>query len=205
MEIATGRNGPVRDPEGGAIVRLSPAGSAKRGVRPVLRHLRSNVIAYLALFVAIGGTSYAAVSLPAGSVGTRQLRRGAVTLRKVSKQAQQALKGNRGPTGPKGPTGATGATGAAGATHVVTRVHTFNTGMIASGAVYINSVFSCNAGEHATGGGGATDQPGFFTMASSVPENDAGGHTFSWRTTWINKSAGSATANVNTYVVCASP
>jgi hypothetical protein len=40
----------------------------------VLIHARANVVAYLALFVALGGTSYAAVSLPAGSVGNRQIR-----------------------------------------------------------------------------------------------------------------------------------
>ena len=45
----------------------------------LLNHLRANVIAYLALFVALGGTSYAAISLPAGSVGTRQLRNGSIT------------------------------------------------------------------------------------------------------------------------------
>lgn len=45
----------------------------------ILRHVRANVVAYLALFVAIGGTSYAAVSLPANSVGTRQLRNHSVT------------------------------------------------------------------------------------------------------------------------------
>ena len=39
-----------------------------------LSHLRKNVVAYVALFVALGGTSYAAVSLPAGSVGNRQLK-----------------------------------------------------------------------------------------------------------------------------------
>jgi hypothetical protein len=40
----------------------------------VTRHLRANAIAYLALFVALGGTSYAAMSLPAGSVGARQIK-----------------------------------------------------------------------------------------------------------------------------------
>ena len=45
--------------------------------------VRKNAIAYLALFVALGGTSYAAINLPAGSVGTRQLRAGAVTAVKV--------------------------------------------------------------------------------------------------------------------------
>jgi hypothetical protein len=52
-------------------------------VTRLLTSARRNAIAYLALFVALGGTSYAALSLPAGSVGTRQLRNGAVTPRKL--------------------------------------------------------------------------------------------------------------------------
>lgn len=48
-----------------------------------LAHLRSNAIAYAALFVALGGTSYAALNLPANSVGTRQLKAGAVTPAKL--------------------------------------------------------------------------------------------------------------------------
>ena len=51
----------------------------KRGIS----HFRSNAIAYLALFVALGGTSYAAISIPRNSVGTRQLRNGAVTVKKL--------------------------------------------------------------------------------------------------------------------------
>jgi hypothetical protein len=38
----------------------------------------ANVIAMLALFVALGGASYAAVALPANSVGSQQIRRGGV-------------------------------------------------------------------------------------------------------------------------------
>jgi hypothetical protein len=38
------------------------------------KHLRGNLVAYLALFVALGGTSYAAINLPAGSVGARQIK-----------------------------------------------------------------------------------------------------------------------------------
>jgi hypothetical protein len=44
----------------------------------ILNHVRSNVIAYLALFVALGGSSYAAMSLPAGSVGPRELKNGSI-------------------------------------------------------------------------------------------------------------------------------
>ena len=48
------------------------------------RHLSyANVVATLALFVAVGGGAYAAVELPAGSVGTPQLRRAAVTPSKL--------------------------------------------------------------------------------------------------------------------------
>ncbi len=47
--------------------------------RLVGRLTYANVTATLALFVALGGASYAAIELPAHSVGPRQLRRGAVT------------------------------------------------------------------------------------------------------------------------------
>jgi hypothetical protein len=43
----------------------------------------SNGVALLALFVATGGSAYAATALPSGSVGTEQLQRGAVTTGKL--------------------------------------------------------------------------------------------------------------------------
>jgi hypothetical protein len=51
----------------------------------IIAHLRANIVAYVALFVALGGTSYAAVSIPRGSVGTTQLRNHAVTPVKLAK------------------------------------------------------------------------------------------------------------------------
>jgi hypothetical protein len=44
-------------------------------MRPFLDHVRRNLIAYLALFVALGGTGYAAASLPNGSVTAAKLDR----------------------------------------------------------------------------------------------------------------------------------
>jgi hypothetical protein len=49
------------------------------GVRPS----PALAVACCALAVALGGTSYAAVSLPANTVGTAQLKNGAVTAKKV--------------------------------------------------------------------------------------------------------------------------
>jgi hypothetical protein len=46
------------------------------------------VIALIALFVALGGTSYAAINaLPKNSVGTKQLKNGAVTAKKINSSA----------------------------------------------------------------------------------------------------------------------
>jgi hypothetical protein len=53
-------------------------------VLKTITFIRQNAIALCALFVALGGTSYAAFSLPANSVGTRQLRNGGVTSRKLA-------------------------------------------------------------------------------------------------------------------------
>jgi hypothetical protein len=84
----------------------------------VIEHLRRNLVAYLALFVAIGGTSYAATRLPRGSVGTAQIRRGAVTSAKVKDRSLLArdFKAGQLHAGPAGPAGVAGAHGVPGLT-----------------------------------------------------------------------------------------
>src|SRR5579862_6895337 len=73
-------------------------------------HLRRNAVAYLALFVALGGTSYAAVSIPRNSVGTNQLKNKAVTGPKVKRHSLTAadFQAHSLPAGPKGATGPAG-------------------------------------------------------------------------------------------------
>jgi hypothetical protein len=78
----------------------------------------ANVTATLALFVALGGSSYAALNLPRNSVGSKQIRTAAVRSREVkdrslgvkdlSTSARKSLRGVVGPTGPAGPAGAAG-------------------------------------------------------------------------------------------------
>jgi hypothetical protein len=82
------------------------------------------VISTVALVIALGGTGYAAFQIPAGSVGNKQLRDGAVTARKVRrhtlllsdfKPGQFTTSGAvRGPSGPRGPAGPQGLQGPAG-------------------------------------------------------------------------------------------
>ena len=87
----------------------------------------SNVTSLLALFVALGGTGYAAITLPRNSVGAKQIRSGAVgtselrggavrssdvrdrslQLRDISRNARESLRGRTGATGPAGPAGPT--------------------------------------------------------------------------------------------------
>jgi len=76
----------------------------------------ATVIALIALAVALGGTSYAATSLPRNSVGTLQLKSNAVTSTKVKNGSLLKRDFKRGqlPAGAIGPTGPAGAPGPAG-------------------------------------------------------------------------------------------
>jgi hypothetical protein len=86
----------------------------------------ANVVSSLALFIALGGTSYA-LTLPRNSVGSQQIRARAVGpteirksavrssevrdrslgVRDLSLAARDSLRGTPGPAGPAGPSGVT--------------------------------------------------------------------------------------------------
>src|SRR5438128_2406124 len=78
------------------------------------RHLSyANVAATLALFIALGGGAYAALSLPRNSVTTVQVKNGSLLAKDFGKG--QLKPGPRGPAGPAGAAGGKGAAGGAGA------------------------------------------------------------------------------------------
>jgi len=80
------------------------------------RHLTyANIVASLALFLALGGAAFAATQLPRNSVGTGQLKPEAVTAGKIAKKTRNQLQGARGAAGQQGPQGKAGAKGAVGA------------------------------------------------------------------------------------------
>jgi hypothetical protein len=97
-------------------------GRAIAGRRPSA----SLVISLVALFVALGGTSYAALTITGknvknGSLTTKDIKNNSLTsadvhdrsLRLRDFRSGDLPKGQRGPTGPAGPAGAAGAAGSA--------------------------------------------------------------------------------------------
>jgi hypothetical protein len=74
------------------------------------RFLRHNTIALLALFLVLGGTSFAAATLINGS----QIKKHSIAKNRLTNKAIKQLKGNRGPQGAQGAQGAQGPTGAQG-------------------------------------------------------------------------------------------
>jgi hypothetical protein len=92
---------------------------------PRVRLSYANVVASLALFVALSGSSYAAIQLSNGSVKAKHIAKNAVTTKKVMDasllaqdfaphQLQQGPKGDKGSKGDTGPQGIPGDTGPQG-------------------------------------------------------------------------------------------
>jgi hypothetical protein len=126
----------------------------------------SGVVASLALFVALGGSSYAALSVSGkhirnGTVTGSDLKDGTIKGRDVDNGSLQAKDfkagelpaGPQGPVGPAGPQGATGPQGPAGGTNVVTRRDNVTIAKADPSTTIRRGSVSCAAGEIATGGG----------------------------------------------------
>ncbi|MDX6626971.1 MAG: hypothetical protein QOE56_1960, partial [Solirubrobacterales bacterium] len=85
-----------------------------------MRNLRSKLtyanvmVSILAFCVLGGGTAFAAMQVAGNSVGTKQLKKGAVTPGKLSSAAKDTMTGATGPEGLKGDTGAKGSPGVQG-------------------------------------------------------------------------------------------
>jgi hypothetical protein len=157
-------------------------------------HLTSaHLIAIIALFVALGGTSYAALKLPKRSVGAKHLKKNAVrsaqvknrSLRKKDFKKGQLPRGKRGATGPQGiqglqgiqgiqglqgkqgEQGEQGETGSFGSVNVQVEQATSD---IADGSLTTVDAF-CLGGQTAIGGGvrGDADEPDETEIVASRP------------------------------------
>lgn len=180
-----------------------------------------NVVGTLALFIALGGTSYAALVITGRNVKNSSLTGADIKNRSLStadikdfsllkrdfQPGQLPTGGSQGPKGDTGTSGAPGATGspgtpgtagAAGATNVTTRL---NTALIPIGSTDVT--VQCQAGEKAVGGGGAAADDPELTVEESYPEPQTNGTTpTGWTVRYrVSGIPHSATA----VVVCARP
>jgi hypothetical protein len=152
-------------------------------MRRVFRSGRyANVASTLALVIAVGGTSYAAVALPKNSVGNKQLKADAITSGKVKDRtllstdfkAGQLPAGPRGPAGAPGPKGDAGAPGASGdqgdpgASGVSGWQRVYATDVV-NGNSSIDGTISCPPGKRVLGGGAYATG---LTLVSSFPAAD---------------------------------
>jgi hypothetical protein len=183
----------------------------------------ANVISTLCLVLVLGGgTAYAATRLAKNSVGTKQLKNGAVTGAKVKPgsllaknfKAGQIPAGSRGAEGPAGPRGDSGPPGPAGTTQVIVRhgpERELLTGERAS------SYANCDLGEAVTGGGYKVEgaPSAAYAVEQDRPSNrikqgftiypvpDEGTEPSGWIVTIENLTG--STMTFNGYVMCAAP
>jgi len=156
------------------------------------------VVAFIALFVAIGGSSYAVTRLPAKSVGAKQIRTGAVRTVHIARNAVTGAKIKNGSitaadinvsslAGVPSAASATNATHAASAAGLDRVVQVRQAGSVgaATGDPTAPTVAvggasaTCPPGLLATGGGVGVDDNANTSVVDSFPE--PGGHAWTAR------------------------
>jgi hypothetical protein len=182
----------------------------------LLRHLRGNLVAYVALVFALSSTSYAATTtlLPANSVGTKQVINHSL-LNKDFKSGQLP-RGARGPAGPRGFTGLQGPLGPAGAAGAkgdqgiqgpagpvnLTYVESAST-PVGAGA-QVTQVAVCPAGTVVTGGGVLVDSTDTAVNVNSSDWDTSTGATPDEWSASVNNASASAT-NFLVDAICTHP
>jgi len=162
-------------------------------------------IAVFALFVALGGTSYATVHalVPPNSVGTAQIKNDSITRAKLAHQSITSMlikpgslmasdfaagqlpagpQGATGPAGPAGPAGPKGDNGNKGDTGAVAQIKVRAADVVVpAGGVGLVTA-SCRSEERATGAGtswtlGSGESGAGLTTVSLTPSHDSAGVT----------------------------
>ena len=181
--------------------------NSKESIAKRLMRRQGTVVAYVALFAALGGSAYAAVTVTGkdvqnGTLTGKDVKNRSLGSKELSKKAIGSLSGQRGPAGPQGPKGDSGPKGDAGAKG--------DPGV--SGYVEVNeySAFNSNAEKSATAtcpagtkviGGGAVvnDYGGPVALETSVPISGGDG----WSASAYETSAFANDWGVNVRALCA--
>lgn len=195
-----------------------------RTLAPLRKRLTlANGLPLIALFAALGGTTYAAVSLPANSVGAKQIRKSAVRTGEVKNRSLRLIDLGTGQL-PAGPQGRQGIQGSQGIQGIQGPPGTFGTVTVqfeqaeadlADGASQSYNAF-CPPGQRGIAGGARGDvtdseatnvSSSRPAMSQSNTEPPPDGGTFTgWRITVVNL-AGAPAAGIRpeVWVVCVTP
>lgn len=186
-------------------------------LRRIPRTTYANVTATLALFIALSGGAYAAVVLPANSVGPRQIKRDAVERGKIKNKAVNGAKvldgsltgadiseGTLGKvplaaaadaaTNAANATNATNATHAAAAAAVDKVTYKSVSASAPADSASTAATATCDAGQRVIGGGVKLDNPAAGLVDDSYPDGTTG---------WTAHVANGAPAqNFTVYAIC---
>jgi hypothetical protein len=186
----------------------------------------STVVAYVALFIALGGTSYAAVKLPKNSVGGTQIKANAVTSGKVKNGSLRkadfkvgdlpaGAAGAQGPQGLKGDKGDPGTPGAQGPAGVVGTIIAERTDVNLPDGASAEPEATCPAGTKMISGGASTNatnagnSPDDIKLLVSRPgpssqnPDDGEDITNTWRVVYRNTAGGTPAVTVRAHANCA--
>ena len=184
----------------------------------------ASVTSLIAIFVALGGTGYAAITLPNNSVGLKQIKKNGVGAAEIRKNAVRSGEVRNGALRvgdfaagqfPAGPRGVQGSPGERGTFRDITVQFEQAAADLADGASASYNAF-CPEGQIGIAGGfrgDATDSEATNTgssrpaMSSTNTEPPLDGGTFTgWRITVVNLPAGvGAGIRPEVWVVCVTP
>jgi hypothetical protein len=199
-------------------------------MRSILRRLsrrHTTAVAYLALFAALGGSAYAAVTVTGknikdGTVTGRDVKNRSLGTNKLSTRAVSSLtgrpgpagpQGERGPVGPTGPAGPKGATGPAGPQGTPGPAGPTGPSGV-SGWTYVTAARAIPVGSYTSWsadcpngkkplGGGVSPQTlsRYVQIIASAPSTTAAGEATGWTVTLYKESGSEITAYA--WVICA--
>jgi hypothetical protein len=187
-------------------------------VQGLRRHLSfANITSLMALVFAMGGTGYA-LTIPKNSVGSKQLRKNAVTGAKVKNRSLRASdfglgqlpSGAPGAPGATGPAGAKGEQGVRGLPGVVGAVTVQRTDFALTDGASLGTSVPCPTGTRAIGGGSsiaATTADGIYPTISRPDRTGVApvdGETFDgWRVSYHNEPGSTGATTVHAFAICA--
>lgn len=193
-------------------------------MRSILRRLarrHTTAVAYVALFAALGGSAYAAVTVTGkqikdGTVTGKDVKNRSLGAGKLSASALGSLAGERGPAGPQGapgpkgdpgkqgttgPAGATGAQGPQGAAGVTNIEYRVSSGKTVPKDGTVGDQVNCTSGKAVLGGGAAQFPSGAPARIVSSAPGGANGNSTGWSVQVHNEGGSAFTAFA--WAVCA--